>query len=59
MKIIIMGATSGIGRAVAEIYLRNGHQVGVCGRRTERLEEIKNNFPDNSYIATVDVNSNE
>ena len=59
MKIIIMGATSGIGRAVAEIYLRNGHQVGVCGRRTERLEEIKNKFPDNSHIATVDVNSNE
>lgn len=59
MKIVIMGATSGIGRAVAEIYLRDGHEVGVCGRRTERLEEIKSIFPDKVHVATVDVTSDD
>lgn len=37
---IVIGATSGIGRAVAERLLEDGWRVGVAGRRTEALEEI-------------------
>ena len=34
-RIIIIGATSGIGRKVAEVYITQGWKVGVAGRRAE------------------------
>ena len=34
-RIIIIGATSGIGLEVARCYLKTGWQVGVAGRREE------------------------
>ena len=40
-KIIIIGATSGIGLEVARCYLKDGWQVGVAGRREEELEKIR------------------
>ena len=38
-RIIIIGATSGIGLEVARCYLKDGWQVGVAGRREEELEK--------------------
>lgn len=38
--ILITGASSGIGRATAELFLENGWQVGVLARRSEPLEEM-------------------
>lgn len=46
MNIIIIGATSGIGRAVAEIYIGQGHRVGITGRRKHLLEEVASAAPD-------------
>ena len=40
-KIVIVGATSGIGRKMAELYIEKGNKVGITGRRSELLEEIK------------------
>jgi len=37
-KIIIIGATSGIGRTLAELYTKRGDIVGITGRRNELLE---------------------
>ena len=37
-RVIIIGATSGIGKKVAEGYISRGWKVGVAGRRTEELE---------------------
>lgn len=37
-RIIIIGATSGIGLEVARCYLKDGWQVGVAGRREEELK---------------------
>ena len=36
---IITGAGSGIGRAVALAFLKDGYAVGLAGRRMEALEE--------------------
>ncbi len=54
-KIIIIGATSGIGRAIAERYAKQGAQVGITGRRAELLEEIRAQYPDNIYIQVMDA----
>jgi len=42
--VLITGATSGIGKATAEIFARNGYRLILTGRRVERLVELKNRF---------------
>ena len=51
MKIVIIGATTGIGRSVAELYAAQGHEMVITGRRTTLLEEIQKAFP----IAKISV----
>jgi uncharacterized oxidoreductase len=43
--ILITGGASGIGLAFAERFLAAGSEVIVCGRREERLLEVKEKFP--------------
>ena len=40
MKILITGASSGIGKATALLLARKGHDVFMVARRKEKLEEI-------------------
>lgn len=54
-KIIIVGASSGMGRKMAEQYAAKGHRVGVTGRRKELLDEIKNQFPQQAEYECFDV----
>jgi len=58
-KIIIVGATSGIGRKMAEFYAAKGNIVGITGRRRELLEEIENMFPGTIKTECFDVTANE
>lgn len=44
--ILITGATSGIGRATAELFAANGWNLLLTGRREERLTELKDNLQD-------------
>ncbi len=46
LTVLITGATSGIGRATAEIFAKNGHRVLMTGRRAERLAEIEMGFSE-------------
>ena len=48
-KAIVIGATSGIGKGLAKILADNSFKVGITGRRTELLEELKSQKP-NSFI---------
>lgn len=41
-KVVIMGATSGVGKMLAVRFLQDGFIVGAAGRRAELLEELKN-----------------
>src|SRR5690348_14503032 len=54
-KIIIVGATSGIGKEIALQYAMKGCIVGVTGRRNELLNELKEKFPSQIFTACFDV----
>src|SRR5690554_2584678 len=54
-KAIIVGATSGIGKELAQLLVTHNYKVGITGRRTVLLEEQKSQNP-NAYITrTFDV----
>jgi short-subunit dehydrogenase len=58
-RVIIVGATSGIGRKMAELYAANGNIVGITGRRKELLAEIETKFPEKIKTEFFDVMGNE
>lgn len=58
-RIIIIGATSGIGYEVALQYIQKGYQVGVAGRRKERLESLRALAPTQVHIQSIDVTTEE
>ena len=45
-NVVITGATSGIGEAIARAYLEQGENVVLTGRRTDRLEALKEEFAE-------------
>ena len=54
-RVIIIGATSGIGLEVAKCYLKADWQVGVAGRREEELEKIRQSAPRQVCTQAIDV----
>jgi short-subunit dehydrogenase len=58
-KVIIIGATSGIGFELAKLYAQNGDMVGATGRRNELLQKLKELFPGQVIIECFDVMGNE
>lgn len=49
----ITGATSGIGKATAEIFARNNIRLILCGRRAERLENLKQELSKLTDVTTL------
>ena len=58
-RIIIIGATSGIGYEIAQQYIQKGYQVGVAGRRMERLTSLQAIAPKQVHIQPIDVTEEE
>lgn len=54
-KVIIIGATSGLGREVALIYIAKGWKVGVAGRREAELEALRAAYPEQVSAQSLDV----
>jgi short-subunit dehydrogenase len=54
-KIIIVGATSGIGRELARIYAGSGNLVGASGRRQELLYSLQMEYPNNVITQCFDA----
>lgn len=58
-KAIIVGASSGIGKALAIVLAQNGYTVGITGRRGKLLDEIKAKYPDLIYPMVSDATQNQ
>jgi short-subunit dehydrogenase len=54
-KILIIGASSGIGRELARLYAAAGHRVGATGRRQDLLDSLRNEYPDHIFTANADA----
>jgi NAD(P)-dependent dehydrogenase (short-subunit alcohol dehydrogenase family) len=57
--ILITGVSRGLGRAMAEEFIRLGHTVIGCGRSEKAVAELKKQFPAPHDFASVDVSSDE
>jgi uncharacterized oxidoreductase len=44
-SILITGGATGIGFSLAQIFMENGNQVLICGRREDKLLEAKSKLP--------------
>lgn len=55
MRVLITGGTRGIGRELAERYLRRGAWVVVVGRGEEQLEELKRRWGPQVETHRVDL----
>lgn len=62
LKVLITGASSGIGQATAQQLVRKGHQVMIAARRVDKLKEIAANSPvvvGEFIVAELDVSKPE
>lgn len=54
-RIVVVGATSGIGLDVARLFISRGWFVGVAGRNTQMLDALKQENPPQVYTAVIDI----
>ena len=53
-KAIIVGASSGIGKALAALLAQHNYVVGITGRRKEKLEALQSTNPDRFIVKAFD-----
>ena len=54
--ILITGATSGFGKACAELFARHGWQLVLTGRRSDRLQELRDRLGQTRvHVAAFDI----
>lgn len=52
---IIIGATSGIGKALAQLLAKNHYTLGLAGRRKDQLETLQQQLNTSVYIEQMDI----
>lgn len=57
--LLITGATSGIGKATAELFASKGARLILCGRRQERLEALKKKLNTQVHTLNFEVSDRE
>ncbi len=59
MKVLITGASSGIGRDMARVLATMGFDLFLAARRIEKLKELKRELPVKVRVIGVDLSSTE
>lgn len=54
-RVLIVGASSGIGKALALEFAQNNYYVGITGRRKEKLQQIQSQAEDVIFISDSDA----
>lgn len=54
-RILIVGASSGIGCALAEVLVAEGGKVALAARRLDRLDALAARLPDGALTISLDV----
>lgn len=54
-KAIVIGASSGIGYALAKTLAREGYEVGLASRRVSLLMDLKKELHTKTYVKQIDV----
>jgi len=58
-KVIIMGATSGIGLSVAGKLASEGMRIGIAGRNVEVMRDLQQKYPGQIVYSCIDVTSED
>ncbi len=53
-KVIIIGATSGIGKELVKLFISNNYKVGLTGLHTNGVEELQRNNPEHLELRYFD-----
>lgn len=54
-KVLIMGASSGIGLSVAHEFAKRGVMVGMAARHTEPMRELQKLYPETVVYSSIDI----
>lgn len=55
MRVLITGATSGVGEATAKLFAARGAAVALLGRRAEELSRVADEIGDHAHTFRADV----
>ncbi len=55
MHVVVTGASSGIGEAIAREYLKRGDRVTLLARRRDRLDAVAEEAKDRTNVVQVDL----
>jgi len=58
-RFVVCGASSGFGRAIAETLLNEGAKVIVIARREQKLNELKESYPEQVHTVVGDLTNDD
>jgi len=58
-KAIVVGSSTGIGRALVQVLAGEGYEVGLAGRNVALMEELAAALPTRGYVMAMDVSRTE